>query len=597
MHPRKEFNMTYQRYKNIILYIIITLFPLKGLAQNTLNDAITHQLEVLEKEPGNKDALRKLSMYYLNQANFDKSIEYANRLMETGDEQQDQECKLYAHICLGQATLMTDKKNSYTAYRYLKQAETIGIECEADSALCSVYNGLGLYVSNIQKDYAGALQYFFKGVEAAKRAKYKRLHGILLCNISGIYYLQKDASGITYTQECYNLGHQEHDPYLSYIGAIRTASMLNLKKEYQAALEYAKEAEFLMTRNQFNDEAEVYTLYGYILHNLHREEEAETYFLKSLEKRDQSKISSVLNAYLGYANMLVKQRKLEKAIDLLQDGIDYSQNTPWAVFRNDLLLRISQLHEMNGQSAPALACYKQYKAETDSLFNIEKERIANELRIKYQTERAENEAKQSKLELLEKERSMLVLFFLFLVALTASSLLYYSYHKQQKLYKAIVHQNQEAIRRESLLKERISSMERTKNVPPSENGLSSKYASSLTESKKKELFHALEALMTEQHIYTDNLLTKDKVAEMLGTNRTYLSQTINEQAGKTFTQYINDYRIQDAIRILSDSKSQISLKNLAPELGFSSPTTFYKQFQTTTGMTPAQYRSQVIDLE
>lgn len=581
----------------MMLCALFMLIPSRGLAQNTLSDAITEQLQVLNNDSDNKSALRKLCMYYLNQANFDKSIEYANQLMKIGDEQNDKFCNLYAHICLGQAGVMTDRTNSYAAYMHLKKAESIGKECEADSALCSVYNGLGLYASNIQKDYAGALQYFFKGLDAAKRVKYKKLHGILLCNIAGIYHLQKDATGIVHTQECYDLGHQEHDPYLSYIGAVRTASMLNMKKEFQTALKYAQEAEFLMLQNKFNDEAEVYTLFGYTLCNLNREKEAEAYFLMALEKRGQSKISSILNAYLGYADMLVKHRNLEKAIRLLQEGVEYSQNTPSAVYRSDLLLRLSELHEMNGQSAPALACYKRYKVETDSLFNIEKERVANELRIKYHTERAENEAKESKLELLRKERAMLVFVFLFLIALVASSLLYYLYHKKQKLYKTIVRQNQEAIRRESLLKERISSMEREEIANSPENVPSNKYASSLTEAKKTELFHALETLMTEQHIYTDNLLTKDKVAEMLDTNRTYLSQTINEQTGKTFTQYINDYRIQDAIRILSDSKNHISMKNLSTELGFSSTTTFYKQFQAATEMTPAQYRNQVIEME
>ena len=137
----------------------------------------------------------------------------------------------------------------------------------------------------------------------------------------------------------------------------------------------------------------------------------------------------------------------------------------------------------------------------------------------------------------------------------------------------------------------------TKESSAAEGSSQTKYASSsLNEEKKSDLFQALEILMSEQKVYMDNLLTKDKVAEQLGSNRTYLSQIINEQTGKTFTQYINDYRIQDAIRRLSDPDNQIPLKALSVELGFNSSTTFYKQFQIATGMTPAQYRSQVIEM-
>lgn len=103
--------------------------------------------------------------------------------------------------------------------------------------------------------------------------------------------------------------------------------------------------------------------------------------------------------------------------------------------------------------------------------------------------------------------------------------------------------------------------------------------------------------MTDEQIYRDPLLTKEKTADMLGTNRTYLSQVINEQTNKNFTQYINEYRIYEAVRILSDPQNTQPLKALSVELGFNSMTTFYKLFQQQTGMTPAQYRKQVNELE
>ena len=579
-------------------YCLLTCFSVKGAEQNTIGQIIDHHLEILKENPDEIESLRKVCMYYLNQANFDKAIEYADHLMEVGIAQEDEKnAILYANICLGQAWLMKDSIGSYKAYKYLKSAETTGLKYQADSALCSVYNGLGLYAINIQKDYSGSAQYFFKGIEAAKRCSYTRLHGILLCNIAGIHHLQKDTNGLIYSQECYNLGHQIQDPYLSYIGAVRTASMLNLKKDYQSALRYTKEAEFLMLQNDFNDYAEIYALYGSILNNLNEKKEAETYFQKALQEQEKSKISSILNAYLGYADLLIRHFEIEKAINLLREGINFSTSTPSTVYRSDLLLKLSECYEKNGQTEKALTYYKQYKKETDSLFNIEKERAADELRVKYNIERAENEAKQSKLELLQKEKKMQWLLFLLVAIFIASILLYYLYYRKQKLYKAIVRQNKEAIRREHQLKEQIVSMKTIQEMTPNEHLSQTKYASSsLNDEKKHDLFEALEKLMTEEHIYTDNLLTKDKVAELLGSNRTYLSQIINEQTGKTFTQYINDYRIQDAIRQLSDPNNQISLKALSIELGFNSPTTFYKQFQIATEMTPTQYRKQVIEL-
>ncbi len=98
--------------------------------------------------------------------------------------------------------------------------------------------------------------------------------------------------------------------------------------------------------------------------------------------------------------------------------------------------------------------------------------------------------------------------------------------------------------------------------------------------------------MLDPAVYTDNLITKEKIARMLGTNRTYISRLVNERYGMTFTRYINSLRIKEAVRRLSDPADPTSLKDLADMLGFNSMTTFYSQFNACTGMTPASFRNQ-----
>ena len=65
---------------------------------------------------------------------------------------------------------------------------------------------------------------------------------------------------------------------------------------------------------------------------------------------------------------------------------------------------------------------------------------------------------------------------------------------------------------------------------------------------------------------------------MLGTNRTYLSQIINEQTKQTFTQFVNGFRTKEAVRSLSDPDNQTPLKAISAELGFNSMTTVYNHF-------------------
>jgi AraC-like DNA-binding protein len=109
----------------------------------------------------------------------------------------------------------------------------------------------------------------------------------------------------------------------------------------------------------------------------------------------------------------------------------------------------------------------------------------------------------------------------------------------------------------------------------------------------EELFASLQEVMYSQQLYKDMNLSRDKVAGILSTNRTYLTETVNRFTGLSFIYYINSFRIDEAIRLLSDPGNDIPIKALASEVGFSSISTFYKFFQATTEMSPAQFRNNI----
>lgn len=590
------------------IYLVIwVLFPLTGRADDNVPvGSIQAQLEVLRHEPENTSALREVCFYYLKKSDYDKAISYAGKLKEVSSP-DDISSRIYAEICLGQAYTMTG--NVREAFRNLSHAEWVGIESKNDSALCSVYNGLGLYALNIQNDYYRSLDYFFKGIDIAERLSYDKLYSILLNNIASVYYLKNDTTGLRYAAECYDLGKKWNDPYLLYTGSISMAYMYSLAKNYKMALKSAEEAEDIMIRYDFYDKANIYSIYGYIFAGMGEDKVAVTYFEKALEEDEMSNVTSVMSACLGYARILVKQRNYGRAIPLLKKGLQLSYESAMVVFRSDLLKELSGCYENSGMLSEALEYHKLYNKETDSLYNAERERALMEVRVKYDMEKQENEIRRGRMELLRKENNMRLLLVGLLGVVIIASLLYYLYYRKNKLYLAIVRQNQDAIHREKQLRQiidgqkaelgRYMSEREGDGLPalPEQANPSEKYAaSSLSLEKKMDLFQRLEKLLRDDKVYSDNLLTKEKVAEMLGTNRTYLSQIINEHTSQTFTQFVNGFRIQEAIRILSDSDDNTPLKAVSAQLGFNSTTTFYSQFQLVTGMTPTQYRNKVRDL-
>ena len=111
-----------------------------------------------------------------------------------------------------------------------------------------------------------------------------------------------------------------------------------------------------------------------------------------------------------------------------------------------------------------------------------------------------------------------------------------------------------------------------------------------------ELFARIEYLMQTEGVFRQNDLTIERLAERLDTNRTYISRAINQQAGKAFSSYVNSYRIDEAVRRLSDVDDDTPLKALAQMLGYNHLQTFYTSFQSAIGMPPSKYREKLLKL-
>lgn len=229
---------------NLKLKYILIIFLIIGIqvripAQETILPAIQQQEQILKRNPEDMRALKELCFLYLHKADYHKAIEYGERLFKIGYEKQDYKFGiLYAHIGLGQAYIMLGDS---TAINHLGQAKLLAESEKNDSALCSIYNGMGLYASNIHRDYYSALHYFFEGIEATHRCQYQELEAILLGNISSIYYLKDDPTGLTYSLQIYELGHQLNSAYLIFIGALNASYMYYLLHEYDKALPYIQD--------------------------------------------------------------------------------------------------------------------------------------------------------------------------------------------------------------------------------------------------------------------------------------------------------------------------------------------------------------------
>jgi AraC-like DNA-binding protein len=101
----------------------------------------------------------------------------------------------------------------------------------------------------------------------------------------------------------------------------------------------------------------------------------------------------------------------------------------------------------------------------------------------------------------------------------------------------------------------------------------------------------IEQVILEKRYFQDNMLTLQKLAQHLGTNRQYLSNYINQIKGMTFYDYINDFRLNEAKTLLEGkgTDNQYSLEDISVMSGFNSYATFLRSFKKKFGQTPSQY--------
>ncbi len=113
----------------------------------------------------------------------------------------------------------------------------------------------------------------------------------------------------------------------------------------------------------------------------------------------------------------------------------------------------------------------------------------------------------------------------------------------------------------------------------------------LKEEKKNEIQEALLSLLENERLYLYPSLNINDLAEKINTNQKYLSVVINDRFGKNFLTFINEYRINEAKKIIQkDIENLYTVEGIGNMVGFNSRSAFINAFKKTTGYTPSSFK-------
>ncbi len=116
--------------------------------------------------------------------------------------------------------------------------------------------------------------------------------------------------------------------------------------------------------------------------------------------------------------------------------------------------------------------------------------------------------------------------------------------------------------------------------------------SNLSDDQRTTLIIRIEEILSSPQVICEQDFTLAKLAKLVDSNTTYVSQVINEKYNTSFSNVLSGSRIKEACRHMNDNTerySQMTIEAIAAEIGFKSRTAFINAFKREVGLTPSEY--------
>lgn len=104
-----------------------------------------------------------------------------------------------------------------------------------------------------------------------------------------------------------------------------------------------------------------------------------------------------------------------------------------------------------------------------------------------------------------------------------------------------------------------------------------------------EIWDRIENDIITEQLYLNPDFSRETILNRYGIPKNRFAALFRENAATSFSKYINNLRLDYAVRLMNESESY-ALEWVAIKCGIPSSTTFYRLFSERYGLTPNEYR-------
>ncbi len=310
-----------------------------------------------------------------------------------------------------------------------------------------------------------------------------------------------------------------------------------------------------------------------------------TYMIKSIDSVDDSVTPYPWQAQaINLTTSLYLERNMTDSAYFYVNKLLESNEFEWSgEVRANAYKFLRKIYTRKGEDDKAREAYSRLLMIQDSMMNVNQLGTIDNLKFIHDlaTERYNSANKLAEADRQKKMRE-LIIFFIGLLLVIVCPLLIVIINRHRRLqasYRDLYNQRQQIIEQEETNKKlREESLARSSEID-------------LESNIHPGVLQILAVLDKSEEIYNPDF-SLDRLSEMTGIRPRTLSGILNDQLHLTFRDLLNQYRVREACKRLSDSDNygHFTIEAISQSVGYKSRTSLITAFKKETGLTPSEYQ-------
>ena len=282
----------------------------------------------------------------------------------------------------------------------------------------------------------------------------------------------------------------------------------------------------------------------------------------------------------------------DSAVLYLKRSVALADSIKQPMMKIQALVELEKAYRTAGQAANAAALHVKTDAIRDSMFTVEKTNVIHGLEMRFDTERKALENDNLRQRLLIRQG-----WVVFLLLLFASSLaLIWLLRQRNRLWKERYHSYAVLIDkyRAEMEAERSTDVSATSEISPEPGPRPVVRKTTRAAVSPSPIYTDLQHLFNTKAPYRDPGLSIEEVAQWLNITPRQITSVLREREDVTFCQYVNNFRIREARKIMEDPASEsLKLEVIGQRVGIPNRTYFQRVFESIVGVPPGHYRRHI----